>query len=189
MKEDYGNNIFEMGCPVCKEVCCCSNKTLNCERKNHCYRKCPASKKLGGSCATETIITAGDMSLKKRSNEVYEVVNVGNQKFRKLSSQENIIPISSSSIQFENKLMAPIVIQPSQIIPQQMALTASSALPFTDISLPSCVPETDQSGYVSIPIAEYMELYRMRLEATTLVTANNSASFASSSLQQNQMNT
>ena len=44
MQEEHGQNAFDDGCPVCKELCCCTNKTINCDRKNHCYRKCPASK-------------------------------------------------------------------------------------------------------------------------------------------------
>ncbi len=41
---ELGENIFDDGCPVCKDLCCCSNKSVTCERKNHCYRKCPATK-------------------------------------------------------------------------------------------------------------------------------------------------
>ena len=44
MKEDYGSDVFVSGCPVCLDLCCCSNKSAACDRKNHCYRKCPASK-------------------------------------------------------------------------------------------------------------------------------------------------
>ena len=44
MREEHGQNVFDDGCPVCKELCCCANKTINCDRTNHCYRKCPASK-------------------------------------------------------------------------------------------------------------------------------------------------
>ena len=46
MKDDYGQDIFIGGCPVCKELCCCSNKSVYCNRSNHCYRKCPATKTL-----------------------------------------------------------------------------------------------------------------------------------------------
>lgn len=44
MKDEYGPDIFVDGCPVCKDMCCCSNKSISCLRVNHCYRKCPASK-------------------------------------------------------------------------------------------------------------------------------------------------
>jgi len=44
MKEEYGDEAFFRGCPVCRGLCCCSNKTTQCSRKNHCYRKCPATK-------------------------------------------------------------------------------------------------------------------------------------------------
>lgn len=44
MKEEHGKSVFVNGCPVCKYLCCCSNKSVCCNRLNHCYRKCPASK-------------------------------------------------------------------------------------------------------------------------------------------------
>lgn len=44
MKEEHGREVFIGGCPVCKELCCCTNKTVYCNRINHCYRKCPATK-------------------------------------------------------------------------------------------------------------------------------------------------
>ena len=44
--EIYGTAIFQKGCPVCMQVCCCSNKSRACNRPFHCYRKCPASKLL-----------------------------------------------------------------------------------------------------------------------------------------------
>lgn len=47
MKEEHGLDVFFGGCPVCKELCCCNNKSVFCHRKNHCYRKCPATKTNG----------------------------------------------------------------------------------------------------------------------------------------------
>ena len=44
MRSEHGADAFLQGCPVCREICCCVNKTVYCNRKNHCYRKCPASK-------------------------------------------------------------------------------------------------------------------------------------------------
>jgi hypothetical protein len=44
MKSEYGANVFARGCPVCQELCCCVHKSVDCDRTNHCYRKCPASK-------------------------------------------------------------------------------------------------------------------------------------------------
>ena len=44
MRSEHGADAFLQGCPVCREICCCINKTVYCNRKNHCYRKCPASK-------------------------------------------------------------------------------------------------------------------------------------------------
>lgn len=44
MLEEFGADLFQRGCPVCLELCCCSNKSLSCTRSHHCYRKCPASK-------------------------------------------------------------------------------------------------------------------------------------------------
>lgn len=48
MLEEYGEDVFINGCPVCNELCCCSNKTIMCHRQNHCYRKCPATKGKNG---------------------------------------------------------------------------------------------------------------------------------------------
>ena len=48
MMEEHGEITFQEGCPVCKELCCCGvNRSINCIRKFHCYKKCPAMKKLG----------------------------------------------------------------------------------------------------------------------------------------------
>lgn len=41
---EHGQDVFDFGCPVCKKLCCCATKTIDCTRHNHCYRKCPASK-------------------------------------------------------------------------------------------------------------------------------------------------
>ncbi|KAL4167449.1 hypothetical protein KRP22_012933 [Phytophthora ramorum] len=46
MIEEHGDRIFENGCPVCKELCCCGkNRTTRCTRKFHCYKKCPSTKR------------------------------------------------------------------------------------------------------------------------------------------------
>ncbi|GMF51849.1 unnamed protein product [Phytophthora fragariaefolia] len=46
MIEEHGDRIFENGCPVCKELCCCGkNRTTRCSRKFHCYKKCPSTKR------------------------------------------------------------------------------------------------------------------------------------------------
>lgn len=47
MREEHGQEVFIDGCPVCHELCCCHNKSIFCNRKNHCYRKCPATKGKG----------------------------------------------------------------------------------------------------------------------------------------------
>jgi len=41
---EHGIDVFTQGCPVCKKLCCCAAKSVNCSHVNHCYRKCPASK-------------------------------------------------------------------------------------------------------------------------------------------------
>jgi hypothetical protein len=48
MIEEHGEEVFAGGCPVCQELCCCSNKTVTCGRQNHCYRKCPSTKGKNG---------------------------------------------------------------------------------------------------------------------------------------------
>jgi hypothetical protein len=44
LKIEYGPNVFANGCPVCQEMCCCTKKSVHCNRQFHCYRKCPATK-------------------------------------------------------------------------------------------------------------------------------------------------
>uniref|UniRef100_A0AAV1VGB1 RING-type domain-containing protein n=1 Tax=Peronospora matthiolae TaxID=2874970 RepID=A0AAV1VGB1_9STRA len=49
MHEEHGDRVFENGCPVCKELCCCGkNRTLSCLRMFHCYKKCPSTKRSTG---------------------------------------------------------------------------------------------------------------------------------------------
>ena len=54
MKIEHGTDAFVDGCPVCHELCCCVNKTVYCNRKNHCYRKCPASKSVDSIAKANT---------------------------------------------------------------------------------------------------------------------------------------
>lgn len=44
IKQEHGSQVFADGCPVCKKLCCCAEKSHLCTRQNHCYRKCPVSK-------------------------------------------------------------------------------------------------------------------------------------------------
>ena len=47
MFEEHGATTFVGGCVVCKEVCCCGiNRNDDCSRKFHCYKKCPAMKRI-----------------------------------------------------------------------------------------------------------------------------------------------
>jgi hypothetical protein len=36
LKLEYGHDVFINGCPFCKDLCCCSNKTIHCLIKFHC---------------------------------------------------------------------------------------------------------------------------------------------------------
>ena len=41
----FNKDVFTPhSCPVCARLCCCSNKSNQCENKYHCYRKCPVSR-------------------------------------------------------------------------------------------------------------------------------------------------
>ena len=41
----FNKDVFTpYSCPVCARLCCCSNKSSQCENKYHCYRKCPVSR-------------------------------------------------------------------------------------------------------------------------------------------------
>ena len=49
------HSTFIGGCVVCKEICCCGiNRNDNCQRKFHCYKKCPAMKKIQKKRVTAT---------------------------------------------------------------------------------------------------------------------------------------
>eukprot|EP00948_MAST-09A_sp_MAST-9A-sp1_P003845 g3845.t1 len=38
---EYGLDVFEDGCPLCKELCCCGvNRTKDCKHVFHCHKKC-----------------------------------------------------------------------------------------------------------------------------------------------------
>ena len=41
--EELSPSAFENGCPRCKGLCCCFDKSLECTKKNHCYKKCPTT--------------------------------------------------------------------------------------------------------------------------------------------------
>jgi hypothetical protein len=63
MKNEHGVEAFIRGCPVCQELCCCVNKTVYCNRKNHCYRKCPASKCADPTAKSNTPIPMWDYDI------------------------------------------------------------------------------------------------------------------------------
>ena len=45
MSQFYGIDAFIDGCPMCKRLCCCGeNRSEECNREVHCYKKCPAAK-------------------------------------------------------------------------------------------------------------------------------------------------
>ena len=45
----HGPSVFIGGCPVCKLMCCCAQKSESCHLTFHCYKKCPASKAAVGA--------------------------------------------------------------------------------------------------------------------------------------------
>jgi hypothetical protein len=40
---EYGQESFLGGCIVCKQLCCCANRSLQCQKHKHCYKKCPTT--------------------------------------------------------------------------------------------------------------------------------------------------
>ena len=45
MTSMYGKAVFSSkSCPVCANLCCCADKSSKCNRRYHCYRKCPVSR-------------------------------------------------------------------------------------------------------------------------------------------------
>ena len=43
MKQEHGKSTFMKGCPVCKNLCCCADKSESCHKIHHCYKKCPST--------------------------------------------------------------------------------------------------------------------------------------------------
>ena len=76
---EHGPEVFQGGCPVCKELCCCGvNRSTDCNRQFHCMKKClskfPSSGTGGtGSAASSpsnarTISSKGPPSLSRSSS-------------------------------------------------------------------------------------------------------------------------
>lgn len=74
---ELGEKVFEDGCPVCKDLCCCSNKSVSCERKNHCYRKCPATKSLSVKSGGSTNDASGEKDTKIAAKLVTDTILIG----------------------------------------------------------------------------------------------------------------
>ena len=89
MQEEHGSTIFEKGCPVCLELCCCSNKSLLCTRVNHCYRKCPASK-------VKTFVNFDSGTLPQGLDFLAQMADVNNSKKRQRFSRSSIQYVNES---------------------------------------------------------------------------------------------
>lgn len=65
---EHGQNIFINGCPVCKLVCCCADKSSSCTRMHHCYKKCPRTKVAGLNKSINGSIDSPPSQLRGRSS-------------------------------------------------------------------------------------------------------------------------
>lgn len=77
MKNEHGVDAFLRGCPVCQELCCCVNKTVYCNRKNHCYRKCPASKCADPIAKSNTPMPMWDYDICGMTKQRGDTINLG----------------------------------------------------------------------------------------------------------------
>jgi hypothetical protein len=77
MKNEHGVDAFLRGCPVCQELCCCVNKTVYCNRKNHCYRKCPASKCADPTAKSNTLMPMWDYDTCGMTKQRGDTINLG----------------------------------------------------------------------------------------------------------------
>jgi len=59
-KSSDGKEVFANGCPVCKGLCCCSFKSMNCMRGVHCYKKCPTTRQQREGAKTAISGASGD---------------------------------------------------------------------------------------------------------------------------------
>ena len=76
MEEEYGFNAFLKGCPVCLELCCCSDKTVDCNRTHHCYKKCPSQKSnraKSGSKSSSSRAKATARKVTPQTSNTYEI--------------------------------------------------------------------------------------------------------------------
>jgi hypothetical protein len=90
MLEEHGEEVFADGCPVCQELCCCSSKSLTCNRQNHCYRKCPSTKGKHGMKA-ETAENESDYHISAPALEI--LAQVVSDPFHR----DNLYQISNSN--------------------------------------------------------------------------------------------
>ena len=67
LQEEMGKDIFEVGCPVCKEMCCCGpNQNVDCERKYHCSKRCLKILKRNGIQRKGPAPSAASLSKKRK---------------------------------------------------------------------------------------------------------------------------
>ena len=90
IKFHEGPNIFTGGCVVCKHACCCVNKTKECNRTTHCYKKCPLSR-----VKTGAVLKAG-------------------KGFP--DSSGFVVPPKPKSLKVENKTLANVQVETTEII-------------------------------------------------------------------------
>jgi hypothetical protein len=155
LKVEYGNEVFLGGCPVCKDLCCCSNKTVNCSRKYHCYRKCPATKsgklvnspKESTDCTTDESVTYEDGKLSSCQPCVFQgVAEMHLSKKQRLSSDFRHSISERNSIDASHPVM--------ELLPRSIS---SSDQTDVELPYPSNAPSIPcSSGKFSFVPAHYL---------------------------------
>ena len=160
MQEEYGADVFIDGCPVCKKLCCCSNKSSHCDRGNHCYRKCPTAARLcnknsDDKSETDEIEVTNSIGL-KRTTSVGTDIETTSKRSRNSSVQSKPILLSDLQQQqqrpypaFDPNCVPSLAESQAQMVFAKQMMDAQSLSPYLS---PYCYPPSStQAGMMQMP--------------------------------------
>lgn len=152
IKLEHGIQVFADGCPVCKKMCCCADKTPYCARKHHCYRKCPVSKSGVSTSSVHTVSPPNGLVESKFAAHPHEKSQPEQRK-----SNENCIPLDLLAAACEQFAQ-------SAILPQDQMSETTSVDDVSDISS-SSGEEDSVASKQTVPSA--VELARASLASSS----------------------
>lgn len=170
MKSVHGGDVFENGCPVCKFLCCCGDKTLYCQQKYHCYKKCPVSKlqsshSVAQSAQHNARNVGGDFDNgngRSYGNEsrlpasILQSIKSGCHSTGPIASDEDLTQSQTISTQFQSQTNSDYSSGPSLLSLPSIALTSCVVMNADDVGA---------SKSVSHQVAEFQEPKQMKCSA------------------------